>query len=397
MAGDQFRDEGVDRHQLHANTDAGNEAPQVDAEAGGLERHDQRAGAIPQQREREDEAAAVSVGDPAEGHGANPQTGEQREYERARSGDLERRQDAEDAKGLRGEQARLVHAGNDVRGQEQVVELETRTQRDQNNQLPNVATARQAIEPGGEFRRGWGGHPWYPPEELRADRPAAAECGDDGCASRGGRSARRCWWRGGGRRSGLGIGGKTGRAVCFRGETASPTMPTRSGIAIFSPFSQSSTRATGEAGTVETKQAEGVFRNVLRRKCVIVRPVVAGADQRPMVRLHRRLAWLDAGCVRFHRFPVPAGADRQAIQCRPDAGRAGRIADDVDAVRWRGRRRMDGRPDGAARPADDLHPMVLDLQLHRRLLADLPVPAGVPHPAGHRHGRGMAVRRRTGH
>src|ERR1700747_2281996 len=52
--------------------------------------------------------------------------------------------------------------------------------------------------------------------------------------------------------------------------------------------------------------------------------------------------------------------------------------------------RAPGRPENAA---DDLDPVVLDLQLHRRLLADLHVPADLPHVARHRHGRGMAGRR----
>jgi MFS family permease len=41
---------------------------------------------------------------------------------------------------------------------------------------------------------------------------------------------------------------------------------------------------------------------------------------------------------------------------------------------------------GSARAVDDLHPAVLDLQLHRRLLAHLHLFAGVSHLAGHRHG-----------
>ena len=185
MARDQLRDEGVDRHQLHADADAGDEAPQVDAEAGGLERHDQRAGGVPEQGEGEDEAPAIGVGDPAEGHGAEPQAGEQREHEGAGAGHLERRQDTEDAEGVGREQACLGHAGDDIGGQEQVVEFEAGAQRDQDNQLPHVATARQAVEPGGQLRRGWGGHHWYPSALALADRPAGAECGDGRAASRG--------------------------------------------------------------------------------------------------------------------------------------------------------------------------------------------------------------------
>ena len=46
--------------------------------------------------------------------------------------------------------------------------------------------------------------------------------------------------------------------------------------------------------------------------------------------------------------------------------------------------------------ADDLDPVVLDLQLHRRLLSHLCLPVLLPRAARHRHGRGMAGRRLTG-
>src|SRR5258705_4060665 len=71
-------------------------------------------------------------------------------------------------------------------------------------------------------------------------------------------------------------------------------------------------------------------------------------------------------------------------------------ADVVDAAARRGRiglaRRSD-RPQGAA---DDLDLLVFDLQFHRRIFADLAVSAGVPHPAGHRHGGRVAGRRGLG-
>ena len=51
---------------------------------------------------------------------------------------------------------------------------------------------------------------------------------------------------------------------------------------------------------------------------------------------------------------------------------------------------------GRKSAADDLYPVVLDLQFHRRLLADLYVSAVVPHAAGNWHGRGVASRRRSG-
>ena len=64
----------------------------------------------------------------------------------------------------------------------------------------------------------------------------------------------------------------------------------------------------------------------------------------------------------------------------------------VDASGRRHRRRLDGRPHGPQGAADDLHPVVLDLQLHRRLLAQLRLPVLLPRAARHRHGRGMAGR-----
>ena len=115
-----------------------------------------------------------------------------------------------------------------------------------------------------------------------------------------------------------------------------------------------------------------------------------------MVRLHRRLARLDVGCVRLHGISVPARADRQGISCRPHIGRAGRFDDHVDALCRRRLRRLDGRPAGPPRAADDLDPVVFGVQLHRRILSDLPVPAGVPHASGHWHGRRVARRRGAG-
>src|SRR6516225_3433475 len=63
------------------------------------------------------------------------------------------------------------------------------------------------------------------------------------------------------------------------------------------------------------------------------------------------------------------------------------------APRRRGRlglARRSGRPQTAA---DDLDPVVLGLQLYRRLLPDFHVPVRGARPARNRHGRGMACRR----
>ena len=76
VLGHQLGDVGVDGDQLDADADAGDQAPEADAEAAGLERHDQRGGAVEQQREGEDRAPAVFVGDEAEDEGADEQAGE---------------------------------------------------------------------------------------------------------------------------------------------------------------------------------------------------------------------------------------------------------------------------------------------------------------------------------
>ena len=79
---------------------------------------------------------------------------------------------------------------------------------------------------------------------------------------------------------------------------------------------------------------------------------------------------------------------------RPDDRGRHRLHDDVvDAACRSGRLGLARRPDRAQDAADDLDPLVLDLQLHRRLFADLLVPVGLPRAARHRHGRGMAGRR----
>ena len=62
-------------------------------------------------------------------------------------------------------------------------------------------------------------------------------------------------------------------------------------------------------------------------------------------------------------------------------------------LRRRGRLGVARRPDRPQDAADDLDPVVFDLQLHRRLLADIWVSLSVSRAARHRHGRRMAGRR----
>src|SRR5881392_3736139 len=105
------------------------------------------------------------------------------------------------------------------------------------------------------------------------------------------------------------------------------------------------------------------------------------------------LAGLDARRVRLHRLSADHQADRRRIPGSDDRSHDRLHADLVDAA---GRRRRIGLARRPYRPqdaADDLDLLVLDLQFHRGLLADFSLPADLPYPPRHRHGRGMAGRR----
>ena len=60
--GHEFGHIGVNGDQFHANADACDQAPQADAEAGGLESHDQRRRTIEQHGVGEDRPPAVFIG-----------------------------------------------------------------------------------------------------------------------------------------------------------------------------------------------------------------------------------------------------------------------------------------------------------------------------------------------
>jgi hypothetical protein len=62
----ELGDIGIDRYQLDPDADPGDKAPQIDAEVRGLKRHDRGCDRIPDQREGEDRAASIAIGEMAE-------------------------------------------------------------------------------------------------------------------------------------------------------------------------------------------------------------------------------------------------------------------------------------------------------------------------------------------
>ena len=139
-----------------------------------------------------------------------------------------------------------------------------------------------------------------------------------------------------------------------------------------------------------TKKTRGLHMSVTNQR--ISRTLVEGTHQGPMVRLYSGLARLDAGCVRFHRLPADHGADRAGIRRAAHRGHRDLHGHaDYAPGRCDGFRLV-GRPYGAPGTADDLHPVVLDLQPPRGLLTQFYIPVRGPGAAGHRDGRGMAGR-----
>jgi hypothetical protein len=130
----QFRDVGVDGDQLHADTDASDHAPQADAKAGALERHDQRGGAIRQHGEGEDRPPSVFVSDKPKDESSDEQAEEGRGDEQRRTREHPDRHP--------GQKPSLHQSRSDVAGHEQVVELEHSTEGQQRNHQPDVARGR---------------------------------------------------------------------------------------------------------------------------------------------------------------------------------------------------------------------------------------------------------------
>jgi hypothetical protein len=139
VLGHQFGDVGVDGHDLHADADARDEAPEYDAFARVLQRHDGRARAVPQQRIGEHRAAPEAVRKKAQEEGPD---------EQAREGRRDEARDALEAeKGLRGrcEHTALGHAWGDIAREDQVIDLEEAAEGDQQHHPPQVRGGRQPI------------------------------------------------------------------------------------------------------------------------------------------------------------------------------------------------------------------------------------------------------------
>ena len=128
----QFRQIGVDGDQLDADADAGDEAPQVEAEDIVLERHDDARDGVPEQRVSEDGAAAETVGHEADERGSDEESGEH-------GGDEARDAGGAEEAGRGGRQdAGADQAGGDVAGEEDIVELEEAAQGDEGNARPDA-------------------------------------------------------------------------------------------------------------------------------------------------------------------------------------------------------------------------------------------------------------------
>src|ERR1019366_5036422 len=124
---------------------------------------------------------------------------------------------------------------------------------------------------------------------------------------------------------------------------------------------------------------------------------VERAHQRSMVRLYRRLARLDSGRLRLHHFSVDHGADRQGIRRTAHGGDRGVYHHPVASFGRCHGSGLDGGPDGAQGATDDIHPLVLGLQLHRWLFAHLRIPVFLSRDPWHWHGSGMARGRGARH
>jgi hypothetical protein len=124
--------------------------------------------------------------------------------------------------------------------------------------------------------------------------------------------------------------------------------------------------------------------------------LVERTHQRPMVCLCGSLGRVDPRRLRLHRIFVNHRAYRQGV--RRAGARSGCGVDDhaVDAASRRHCQRVARRPDRPQDAADDLDCLVFGLQFPGRPGAELFSALPLPGAARHRHGRGMARRRRPG-
>src|ERR1700679_2307264 len=90
-----------------------------------------------------------------------------------------------------------------------------------------------------------------------------------------------------------------------------------------------------------------------------------------MDRVDRGLAGLDTRCVRLHDLPANHGTYRGIIQSYADRSDGGVHGNPLAAAGGCHRLRMARRSHRTQDAVDDLDPVVLDLQLRRRSVADL--------------------------
>src|SRR4051812_36506685 len=82
------------------------------------------------------------------------------------------------------------------------------------------------------------------------------------------------------------------------------------------------------------------------------------------------MGWtLDAGCFRLHRLSSHHGADRAGVRRAAHRRDRSLLGHTHHAPGRSDSLRLAGRPHGAPSAADDLHPLVLGLQLRRWILA----------------------------
>ena len=153
VLGRQFGNVNADGDHLHAQADAGEEAPEVDGSGGGLKGHDEGAGGVPQEGKAEDGAAAEAIRNRAEAERADEESGEKSGDETGEAGD------SQEALGGGREDAAGVEGRSDVGGEEEVVKLEAGAEGEQQDQFAEIAGGGQAVEAsrdGDEAGGGWG-------------------------------------------------------------------------------------------------------------------------------------------------------------------------------------------------------------------------------------------------